>query len=94
LLLQLLAALLLLLTVAAGLLIRCSFYPAHFLSTHSSLKHSLPDPLHKGGEADMRPLSLVEVNQAILAWSFYFGHIQNVRRNIALIFNWYCRVAE
>jgi hypothetical protein len=46
-------------------------FPAHFLSTHSSLKHSLPDPLHKGGEADMRPLSLVEVNQAILAWSFY-----------------------
>jgi hypothetical protein len=35
------------------------------------LEHSLPDPLHKGGEADMRPLSLVEVNQAILAWSFF-----------------------
>jgi hypothetical protein len=26
----------------------------------------------RGGEADMRPLSLVEVNQAILAWSLKF----------------------
>jgi hypothetical protein len=53
----------------------CSFYPGHSVYTLSALdaylKHSLPDPLHKGGEADMRPLSLVEVNQAILAWSFY-----------------------
>jgi hypothetical protein len=46
----------------------CSPFPFYALNAY--LKHWLPDSLHKGGEADMRPLSLVEVNQAILAWSF------------------------
>jgi hypothetical protein len=52
------------------LLIFCCSFCLLIFCIKCYLEHSLPDPLHKGGEADMRPLSLVEVNQAILAWSF------------------------
>jgi hypothetical protein len=45
----------------------CTAATAHFCCTFCLLifcikcylEHSLPDPLHKGGEADMRPLSLL-----------------------------------
>jgi hypothetical protein len=57
-----------------ALLSAAHFTPAHFfylliLCIRCYLKVSAWSTSHGGGEADMRPLSLVEVNQAILAWS-------------------------